>query len=131
MRQAGLEEVVIHLVVEYNTIIARLTGRRQCPRCGALYNIVSKPPHEAGVCDLDGTGLIIRDDDRESVIRERLDAYERQTRPLIEFFRDHGRLYEIDASRVSPDEVFREICRSIRASSANGSPVDDHPENGR
>jgi adenylate kinase len=66
------------------------------------------------ICDLDGTALVIRDDDREEVIRERLDAYERQTRPLIDFFREAGRrLYEIDASRAAPEDVFQEICRVL------------------
>ena len=110
----GVSEVVIHLVVDYNVIVARLTGRRQCPRCGSLYNIASKPPRVDELCDLDATPLVIRDDDREEVIRERLDAYERQTRPLIEFFREAGRrLYEIDASRAAPDAVFQEICRVL------------------
>src|SRR5580704_15901397 len=60
----GIREVVIHLVVDYNIIITRLTGRRQCPRCGTLYNIVSQPPRVAGLCDLDGEKLVIREDDR-------------------------------------------------------------------
>lgn len=113
---SGIREVVIHLVVDYNIIVARLTGRRQCPRCGTLYNIVSKPPRVAGICDLDGATLTIRDDDQESVIRERLDAYERQTRPLIEFFREKGRpLYEIDASSATPEELSGVICRALEA----------------
>jgi adenylate kinase len=113
--QRGMREVVIHLVVDYNIIIARLTGRRQCPRCGALYNVVSRPPRVPGVCDFDGAGLVIRDDDREAVIRERLDAYERQTRPLIEYFGEQGRcLYEIDASDDSPAALFERIRLSIQ-----------------
>src|SRR5215470_15773331 len=91
MDQRSIREVVIHLVVDYNIIISRLTGRRQCPRCGTLYNIGSHPPRVVGVCDLDGEKLIIRDDDRESVIRERLATYEKQTRPLLDFFREQGR----------------------------------------
>ena len=79
--------MVIHLVVDYNVIIARLTGRRQCPVCGTLYNVMSKPPKVPGVCDLEGAKLMVRDDDREEVIRERLDEYEKQTRPLIDYFR--------------------------------------------
>jgi adenylate kinase len=95
--------VVIHLVVDYNVIIKRISGRRQCPVCGTLYNSVSKPPRVAGQCDLDGTALIIRDDDRESVVRERLEEYESQTRPLIEFFRtSRDVLYELDASTDPP-----------------------------
>ena len=94
------EEVVIHLVVDYNIIISRISGRRVCPKCGTLYNAVSRPPKIDGVCDLDGTALGVRDDDREEVVRERLAQYERQTQPLIEFFRaTSDRLIEVDASR--------------------------------
>ena len=111
----GAETVVIHLVVDYNEVIARLTGRRQCPVCGTLYNVSSKPPKVAGVCDLEGAALIIREDDREEVIRERLDAYEKQTRPLIEFFRETGkRLYDVDASHEVPEAVFRKVLALIQ-----------------
>jgi len=111
----GIHEVVIHLVVDYNVIIARLTGRRQCPVCGTLYNVISKPPKVPGVCDLDGADLVVRDDDREEVIRERLEAYENQTRPLLDYFREKGKdLYEIDASHDAPEQVFRKIEALIR-----------------
>ncbi len=111
----GVQAVVIHLVVDYNVIIARLTGRRQCPVCGTLYNVTSKPPKVPGVCDLEGAKLMVRDDDREEVIRERLDEYEKQTRPLIDFFREAGnRLYEIDASHDNPQTVFGKIEELIR-----------------
>lgn len=107
-----IDEVVIHLAVDYNVIIARLTGRRQCPRCGTLYNIASQPPRVEGLCDLDGEKLAIRDDDRESVIRERLEAYERQTRPVLEYFKASGHhVEEVDASYAPPDEVFEKICQ--------------------
>ena len=105
-----IREVVIHLAVDYNIIIARLTGRRQCPRCGTLYNVASHPPKQYGVCDLDGEKLVVRDDDREEVIRERLDAYERQTRPVLEFFRKSGRrVVRVDASVESPEAVYEKI----------------------
>jgi adenylate kinase len=105
-----IREVVIHLAVDYNIIIARLTGRRQCPRCGTLYNVNSQPPKVAGLCDLDGEGLVVRDDDSEEVIRERLDAYERQTRPVLEFFRKSGRrVARVDAGVETPESVFERI----------------------
>ena len=111
----GAEAVVIHLVVDYNEVIARLTGRRQCPVCGTLYNVKSKPSKVPGVCDLEGAALIVRDDDREEVIRERLDAYQKQTRPLIDFFREKGkRLYDVDASSEPPEAVFRKILALIQ-----------------
>jgi adenylate kinase len=105
-----IREVVIHLAVDYNIIIARLTGRRQCPRCGTLYNVNSQPPKQAGLCDLDGETLVVRDDDSEVVIRERLDAYERQTRPVLEFFRKSGRrVVRVDAGVEAPESVFERI----------------------
>jgi adenylate kinase len=111
----GAGEVVIHLVVDYNVIISRMSGRRVCPKCGTLYNAVSRPPKVDGICDLDGAALVIRDDDREEVVRERLAQYERQTRPLIEFFRaTSDRLIEVDASREKPEVVFERIQRELR-----------------
>lgn len=114
LKARGIGQVVIHLIVDYNIIITRLSGRRHCPVCGTLYNATSKPPKVDNVCDLDGAALVVREDDRESVIRERLAAYERQTRPLIEYFRETGApLCEIDAGHESPDALFNRICREI------------------
>ena len=110
----GAGEVVIHLVVDYNVIISRMSGRRVCPKCGTLYNAISRPPKVDGICDLDGTTLAIRDDDREEVVRQRLAQYERQTRPLIEFFRaTSDRLIEVDASREKPEAVFERVKREL------------------
>jgi adenylate kinase len=112
----GIAPLVIHLVVDYTVIIARISGRRQCPVCGNLYNDTSKPPKVAGVCDLDGNSLVIREDDRESVVRERLDSYEKNTRPLLEFFRRSGRrMVEIDASSLKPDDVFGKVLEQVMA----------------
>jgi adenylate kinase len=112
----GIREVVIHLAVDYNVIIARLTGRRQCPRCGTLYNIASQPPRVDNLCDLDGAPLVIRDDDREEVIRERLQAYEKQTRPVLEFFSASGeRVIEVDASDDPPEVVFDKIRQAMES----------------
>ncbi len=110
LASVGAEEVVIHLVVDYNIIISRMNGRRVCPKCGTLYNAVSRPPRTEGICDLDGERLVIREDDSEPVVRERLAQYEAQTRPLIEYFRDSGaRLFEVDASKDRPEVVFGRI----------------------
>jgi adenylate kinase len=80
--------MVVHLEVDYNVIIARIAGRRQCPVCGTLYNLAKEPNRVA--CDLEGARLEIRADDREDVVRERLRAYDRQTAPVLAFFRDEG-----------------------------------------
>jgi len=112
----GIREVVIHLAVDYNVIIARLTGRRQCPRCGTLYNITSHPPRVEGVCNLDGETLIVRDDDSEAVIRGRLDAYDRQTLPVLEYFRASGhRVVEVDAGGDPAETVYRKICQMMES----------------
>jgi len=111
----GAEPVAIHLIVDYNIIISRMLGRRVCPLCGTLYNAISKPPKIEGKCDLDGSALIVRDDDREDVVRERLEQYEHQTQPLVEFFRTTGdRVYEVDASGKNPAAVFRQIQSDLR-----------------
>jgi adenylate kinase len=110
----GIREVVIHLVVDYNVIIGRLTGRRQCPRCGTLYNLAYQPPRVDELCDLDGEKLVIREDDSEPVIRERLEAYERQTRPVLDMYRTAGRrIVEVDASNDPPGAIFHKICQAL------------------
>ena len=76
LASVGAEQVVIHLVVDYNIIISRMMGRRVCPKCGTLYNAISRPPKIEGICDLDGAALVVRDDDREEVVRRRLEQYE-------------------------------------------------------
>ncbi len=110
----GMREVVIHLAVDYNIIIARLTGRRQCPLCGTLYNVASHPPKVDELCDLDGQKLVIRDDDSEAVIRGRLDAYDRQTRPVLDFYHSAGHeVIEVDASNDPPEKVFQRIRQAM------------------
>jgi adenylate kinase len=115
LERLGYGQVVIHLQVDYNKIIARLTGRRQCPVCGTLYSLTSQPPRVENVCDLDGSALVVRDDDREEVIRERLEAYERQTRPVLEHFAGSGHaFYTVDASDDPPAVIVHRICELIR-----------------
>ncbi len=107
---AGTAEVVIHLVVDYNVIIARMAGRRVCPTCGTLYNAISNRPVQEGVCDLDGATLVVREDDRPEVVRARLNEYEALTRPVLESFRQAGvKLFEVNASDQAPQQVFEQI----------------------
>jgi adenylate kinase len=116
LSKRNMSQVVVHLQVDYNRIIARLTGRRQCPVCGTLYNLTSHPPRIPGRCDLDGAELVIRNDDREEVIRERLEEYERQTKPVVEHFGKSGsRFYTVDASDDPPELIVRRICQLIES----------------
>lgn len=110
LKRLGCLHLVIHLKVDYTKVIARIAGRRQCVRCGALYNLAANPPKSPGVCDLDGAPLMTREDDRESVVRERLETYERLTRPVLEFFaRSQAAFCEVDGSDAGPEQVFERI----------------------
>jgi adenylate kinase len=91
--------VVIQLLVDYTRLLLRLTGRRSCPTCGRLYNIHLQPPLVDELCDLDGSKLVIRDDDRAEVISERLAAYENQTKPVADYYRLQRRLVVVNADR--------------------------------
>jgi adenylate kinase len=114
LKEQGLDPLVVYLNVDYNHIVARLTARRSCPKCGMVYNLNSKPPREAGLCDQDGCPVVTRDDDREEVIRLRFEAYERLTRPLVEYFEATvDRFYRVDGSQGSPEEIAETTCRLI------------------
>ena len=114
LNQRSIGELVIHLAVDYNIIIARLTGRRECPRCGTPYNVLLRPPKVDELCDLDGEKLVRRDDDREEVIRARLDAYDQQTRPVLDYLRNNGgRVIEVDASNDPPEAVYQKIRQAL------------------
>lgn len=88
--------IVIGIEVDYNQLLRRLTGRRSCPVCGRIYNAYSQPPQGADTCDVDGSKLVTRNDDREEVIRERLTAYQLQTKPVAEYYQRKGRLVSVN-----------------------------------
>ena len=79
-------DAVINMDVPDDVVVARLSGRRTCRQCGAIYQLVSNPPKQAGVCNACGGELYQRDDDNETTIRQRLAVYRQQTFPLIEFY---------------------------------------------
>lgn len=109
-----ISPVVIHLQVDYNKVVARMAGRRVCPACGTLYSLKSNPPKVAGICDKEGATLITRDDDSESVIRQRLEGYAIQTKPLLEFFQSSGvPAFSVDAGEGSPPVIAKHICGLI------------------
>jgi adenylate kinase len=120
--------IVIRIEVDYNKLLLRITGRRTCPTCGSIYNVHSKPPLVDEICDKDGTKLVIRDDDRDEVIRERLDTYEHQTKPVAEYYEKLGRLVSIDGDQPVDDvtaRILKEIdghaCDAVKASEAKGN----------
>jgi adenylate kinase len=88
--------IVVRIDVDYNQLVQRLTGRRTCLANGHIYNVYFQPPRVADICDVDGSPLVIRSDDREEVIRERLKAYDLQTRPVAEYYEHKGRLVPVN-----------------------------------
>jgi adenylate kinase len=116
---------VVHLVVDHGRIIRRLSGRRQCPVCGTLYSIKTHPPKIPGICDLDGAVLVTREDDKEAVIRERLQQYELQTRPVLEYFEQAGLpMIETQGASRTPESIMATIAESLaEAGLISGSPT--------
>jgi len=98
-QRACAAPVVIRLLVDYNVLRQRITGRRSCPTCGRVYNVYLQPPKAQGICDVDGTALVTRPDDEESVFAERMKNYDRQTLPLVDYYRERGRLVEVDGEQ--------------------------------
>ena len=115
LNRRGIHEVVIHLAVDYNIIIARLTGRRECPRCGTPYNVALRPPKVDELCDLDGEKLVRRDDDREDVIRAAVGCVRaaNPSGPGVFAVGNGGRVIEVDASNDPPETVFRKIGQAL------------------
>ena len=114
--------VVIQMLVDYTQLLLRLTGRRSCPTCGRLYNIHSQPPLADELCDVDGSKLVIRDDDREEVISGRLAAYDTQTRRVADYYRAQKRLVAINAERLK-EEVTAQIFGVIDGHCLGWTPV--------
>ena len=104
--------IVIRLDVDYNRLLLRISGRRSCPTCGRIYNIHSQPAHVNEVCDIDGSKLETRNDDRLEVIQPRLTAYQEQTRPVADYYERTGRLISVNAD-LPVDEVTEQIYRIL------------------
>ena len=104
--------VVFDFEVPRDVLMLRLSGRRWCPVCQATYHVVNDPPKTPGVCDHDGVALLQRDDDRESVVAERLREYDRRTFPLIEYYRERARMIPVDGNRAM-EVVFRELVEAV------------------
>ncbi|HBG51379.1 MAG TPA: adenylate kinase [Gammaproteobacteria bacterium] len=102
----------IHIQVPFDELLKRLTGRRTCTQCGALYNVYFSPPKQDGVCDRCGGALMQRDDDNEQTISRRLRVYEDQTQPLIEYYERQGKLATVSGSG-EVTEILRRIIEAL------------------
>jgi len=99
---------VLNIQVPDQTVVERLTARRTCRSCGAIYHLKFNPPREEGRCDACGGELYVRDDDREETVRARLEEYRSKTQPLIDYYRAEGLLRDIDGG-ASMEEVLDSI----------------------
>jgi adenylate kinase len=95
----ALPVVAVSIQVDYNQLLRRITGRRNCPVCQCIYNLYGKPPQKDGICDADGAALVQRADDTEKVFEERMRAYSALTAPVVEHYRAAGRFAEVDGDR--------------------------------
>jgi adenylate kinase len=113
----GHKLTAVFVDVPFDVLEKRLTGRRSCPVCGEIYNVYLKPPKVEGFCDLHPEAqLKHRTDDNSETIRTRLATYERDTRPLLDYYERTGRLRRVDATR-SPEEVYADIEKIVNGES--------------
>ena len=97
-------DAVLNLKIDDKVVAGRMTGRRSCPKCGAVYHVENLKPKRDGLCDRDGTTLVQRSDDSLEVVANRLETYHRQTEPLVEYYENNGTVYDFDADR-DPEDV--------------------------
>ncbi|HJA93687.1 MAG TPA: adenylate kinase [Candidatus Eisenbergiella merdipullorum] len=105
-------DYAINVDVPDENIVNRMSGRRACLNCGATYHIVSIPPKKEGICDVCGSELVLRDDDRPETVQNRLKVYHEQTQPLIDFYEKKGVLRSVDGT-LPMEEVFAAITRIL------------------
>jgi len=102
-------DLVLNLVVPEEVIIRRLSARRLCEKCGAIYNLISLPPAKEGICDRCGGRLYLREDDRPKIVKERLRVYREQTEPVLEFYRKKGILQEVEGAESKEETLSRAL----------------------
>ncbi len=109
---------VINICLDEETVMKRLAGRRYCPNCGKIYNIFFSPPRQEGICDVCGSELAQRKDDREEVVAERLRVYRQQTQPVEDFYKGQGNYFEVDGAQ-EPEQVSKQMSTVIEQIQAN------------
>ncbi|MGN0715744.1 MAG: adenylate kinase [Anaerovoracaceae bacterium] len=103
---------VLDIAVEKEELITRLTGRRVCKACGASYHVVNIPPKTEGICDACGGELVQRADDNIETVTNRIDVYEAQTKPLVDYYEKAGNIAHIDGA-TGLDNVFADIVKAL------------------
>ncbi len=105
-------DTVIDIEVEKEELITRLTGRRVCKACGASFHVVNIPPKKEGICDICGAELVQRADDTVETVENRIEVYNQQTMPLVDYYSEAGNIVTIDGA-LPLDDVFAEIVKAL------------------
>ena len=115
-------DVALLIEVPREVIVERMTGRRVCPSCGASYHLKFNPPLKKDICDICGHQVMQRADDKAETVAERLDIYDEQTRPLIEFYGQRNILKSVDGTRAI-NQIFNDIVKVLSEAGSH-----DHPQ---
>jgi len=107
-------DAVVLIDVSEEEIVKRISNRRVCPNCGKVYNLITLKPKEDEKCDVCGTKLIQRDDDKEEVVRERYKVYKKNTEPVIEYYRKNNKIITIDGAQ-NVEDVTKELFNILRS----------------
>ncbi len=120
LAERGARLVVPYIRVPEDVLVERLSGRWVCRAHGHIFHEKYNPPKQPGVCDYDGSELYQREDDKPETVRRRIQVYEEQTAPLIDYYRQRGVLVEIDGNRPM-DEVTQALLNAVRAAMDEGA----------
>ena len=112
----GRVNVVPQIIAPRDALISRLSGRWTCRESGHIFNEKTNPPKTAGACDIDGSELYQRDDDKSETVTRRIEVYMEQTTPLIKYYRDHGKLVEINGLQAI-DQVTQDLMDALKTRS--------------
>ena len=107
-------DYAINVDVPDDNIVSRMSGRRACLNCGAIYHVAFNPPKTENVCNTCGQSLVLRDDDKPETVKKRLDVYHQQTQPLIDYYKKAGVLKEVDGTQ-NMEDVFQSIIKVLGA----------------
>lgn len=113
LKNMGIKlDKVVNIYADKEILIERATGRRICKKCGATYHIKFNPPKVENICDIDGGELFQRDDDNEKTVATRIEVYQKQTEPLIEYYTKKGIILNVDGTKPI-DEVFETVVKGL------------------
>jgi adenylate kinase len=108
----GHDYLAVYFELDLDILIERITNRRTTKDGKHIYNLVSNPPKVDGICDVTGEELVLRNDDKEAIVKDRMHVFKTTIDPILEFFQQKGRIVTVDATQ-SPDQVFKQIIKNL------------------